>query len=98
ATLSEAQMAGADLDRADATAANFSGASLEKARLSSASLVGANLNGADLEGALLRRTDLSGADLTDVRGLTEAQLALACGNADTILPDGMSVRTCGAED
>ena len=74
------------------------GADLEQARLSSANLSGAMLAGADMKGALLRRTNLSGADLSRAEGVTEKQLSLACGDASTLLPEGMSIRVCRASD
>ena len=33
-------------------------------------------------------------DLTDVRGLDQADLDMACGNAETILPRGYKIRPC----
>jgi hypothetical protein len=42
----------------------------------------------------LGRTDLTGADLTGAVGLTQAQVRLACGNANTKLPPGLSVKPC----
>ncbi len=76
--------------------ASFRGADLTGARLSSADLTGADLTGADLSRAHLRRTNLSGADLTDVTGLTERRLAQACGDAATKLPEGFTIKPCGA--
>ena len=87
-------MAGADLDRAEAIGAIFAGADLSRARLSSTDLSGANLKGANLDGALLRRTNLSGADLSGAKGLSSKQLALACGDEATKLPEGLSVEVC----
>ena len=53
--------------------------------------VGATLTGARLEGAILTRTHIEDTDLTGTIGLTQAQLRLACGNAGTKLPPGLSV-------
>jgi hypothetical protein len=58
ASLSEADLVGANLSRRD-----LSGAKLHNADLSKAILVGTDLTGADLEGAILRSADLFGANL-----------------------------------
>lgn len=104
AHLRVARIAGADLARADLSAAdlisadlgrtNLTGANLTNANLIRASLVGATLTGAQLQGANLTRTHIEDTDLTRARGLTQAQLRLACGNANTKLPAGFSVKPC----
>ena len=40
------------------------------------------------------KTDLSGANLKDAKGLRQDQLDRACGDEDTILPEGLSVTAC----
>jgi len=62
--LSEANLEGADLWKADLSNSNLKGANLEGADLWKANLTGANLTGADLEGADLYGANLEGADLT----------------------------------
>ena len=62
-------------------------------------LTGINLHGANLKGALLAKTNLTGANLTgaDLRGtknLTQMQLDQACGNAQTKLPEGLTIKRC----
>jgi uncharacterized protein YjbI with pentapeptide repeats len=89
ANLSDADLISADLGRTDLTGANLANANLIRA-----SLVGANLTGARLEGANLTRTHIEDTDLSRVIGLTQAQLGLACGNANTRLPAGLSVKPC----
>ena len=42
----------------------------------------------------MNRTDVRGADLTGARGLTQAQVGRACGDASTRLPRGLTARTC----
>ena len=37
---------------------------------------------------------LSGADLHDAKNLTQTQLELACGDADTKLPEGLTIKPC----
>jgi len=90
---------GADFDRADAhlmcmSYADFSGASFRGTDLSAANLSHAKLDGADLTGARLTITSFKGTDLARAKGLTQAQLDAACGDADTRLPQGLTVRTC----
>jgi uncharacterized protein YjbI with pentapeptide repeats len=59
-------------------------ASLADTRLQGANLADANLEGANLSWAFPR-----GADLGEARGLTQAQLDAARGDARTQLPDGL---------
>lgn len=42
----------------------------------------------------LKATNISDADLSEVLGLTQSQLAEACGNHATRLPEGLSVPRC----
>lgn len=99
ARIAGANLAGADLSKADLISADLgrtdlTGASLANANLIRASLVGATLTGARFEGANLTRTHIEDTDLTGAIGLTQAQLRLACGNANTKLPAGLSVKPC----
>ena len=91
ASLINAKLTGARLNRADLTAAN-----LYNARLTGARLNGADLTGADLENADLISVDLRGANLNRARNLTQNQLAGACGDEKTKLPEGLMVRPCPA--
>jgi hypothetical protein len=52
----------------------------------------ANLSGQWLVGEDLRGANLTGADLRDARDLTQEQLDKACGNADTKLPGGLTLK------
>src|SRR5882724_4870416 len=93
-----------DLHGADFTGANallmcmsfadFTGVSFRGTELSGANLAGAKLNGADLTGAKTSITSFLGTDLTHVKGLTQAQLDVACGNAKTRLPPGLRIHRC----
>lgn len=90
---------GADFDNAKLVLAcmsyaDFKGATFRRADLSGANLAHADLDGADLTGAVLVSTSFKGTDLTRAKGLTQAQLDQACGDAATKAPAGMSVRTC----
>src|ERR1700761_3936825 len=95
----EHDLHGADFDGANATLmcmsfANFTDASFRGTELSGANLAGAKLDGADLTGAGTSITSFLGTDLTKVKGLTQAQLDVACGDAATKLPPGLHVHTC----
>jgi uncharacterized protein YjbI with pentapeptide repeats len=74
--------------------ANFKGATFRGADLSGANLAHAILDGADVTGAVMSITSIKGTDLTRVRGLTQNQLDTACGDADTKVPAGMTVKIC----
>jgi uncharacterized protein YjbI with pentapeptide repeats len=74
--------------------ANFSGATFRGTDLSGANLAHARLDGADLSGARLSITSIKGTDLSRARGLTQAQLDQACGDADTRVAPGLHVKTC----
>ncbi len=90
---------GANFDGANATLmcmsfANFRGASFRGTNLSAANLASAKLEGADLTGAETNITSFLGTDLTHVKGLTQAQLDKACGDAKTKVPPGFKVHFC----
>jgi uncharacterized protein YjbI with pentapeptide repeats len=74
--------------------ANFTNASFRDTELSGANLAGAKMDGADLTGAKTSITSFLGTDLRHVKGLTQAQLDVACGDDKTQLPPGMRVHTC----
>ena len=90
---------GADFTGADASLmcmsfANFTGVSFRDADLSGANMAGAKMAGADMTGAKTSITSFLGTDLRRVKGLTQAQLDVACGNAKTKLPPGLKIHTC----
>ena len=74
-----------DLYRADLSYANLENAILIKTNLEETILKGANVKSANF---LLSR--LHGADLSEVEGLTQEQVNLACLNEATILPDSLT--------
>ena len=99
ADFSSSSLFKADFRIADLMGANFSCAYLMHAQLQDAILINANLtysilHDADLTGARLTDADLSSADLGKTLGLKQAQLMNACGNPETILPNGLSVPLC----
>lgn len=97
--LSEAILIYANLSGADLTNANLSGAKLSGADLSGADLTNANLSGVvtlstDLSGATLFFANISGANLTGNKLSDPRQLSAACGNEETKLPEGFTIRIC----
>ena len=90
---------GADFTGADASLmcmsfANFTNVSFRNTDLSGANMAGAKMDGADLTGAKTSITSFLGTDLRKVKGLTQKQLDVACGNTKTKLPPGLKVHTC----
>jgi uncharacterized protein YjbI with pentapeptide repeats len=106
ANLTDAMLAGANLLHADLITAKLTGANLLDANLTAAHLTGADLTGADLTGADLADADLSYADLSganmraptayfsDAKNLTQTQLDKGCGNEQTKLPTGLTLKPC----
>ena len=95
----EHDLHGADFTGANATLmcmsfANFANVSFRGTELSGANLAGANMEGADVTGAGTSITSFLGTDLRHVKGLTQKQLDVACGDAKTQLPPGLHVHTC----
>jgi uncharacterized protein YjbI with pentapeptide repeats len=90
---------GADFTGADASLmcmsfADFRGARFRDTELSGANMAGAKMDGADLTGAKTSITSFLGTDLRHVKGLTQKQLDVACGDAKTKLPSGLRVHDC----
>jgi hypothetical protein len=73
---------------------NLSEASFRNTDLSHVDLSGAVLANADLSGAKLALANLQGADLSTAKGLTQAQIDRACGDAATRLPPRLHVSFC----
>jgi hypothetical protein len=97
ATLTFADLTGANLTRATLIYADLSNASLTGANLSGTKLIAANLTGANLSDADLTRAHLSGAHLSGALNLTQTQLDAACGNANTTLPEGLTLKPCSTD-
>ena len=95
----EHDLHGADFTGANATLmcmsfANFTGVSFRGAELSGANLAGAKMDGADVTGAGTSITSFLGTDLRHVKGLTQKQMDVACGDSKTLLPPGLHIHTC----
>lgn len=78
-----------DLQRADLTGADLTNATFAQAVLARTDLRGATLTGADFGEAYLLQLNIEGSDLSQSRGLTQAQIDLTCGNGATKLPAGL---------
>jgi len=89
ADLNHANLLLTKLEHANLMKADLSGANLHNAHLRIAELFLAKLKGANLSGANLSGADLSGANLTKAKGLDEA-----CGDENTKLPEGFTVKRC----
>jgi uncharacterized protein YjbI with pentapeptide repeats len=87
ATLSHARLDQAFLNFAQPSYANLSSADLYQANLNNAELSYANLSG-----ARLYQANLSGADLSRALNLTQTQLDEGCGNSNTKLPEGLTLK------
>jgi uncharacterized protein YjbI with pentapeptide repeats len=74
--------------------ANFKNSNFAHADLSGANLAHANVDGANFDGATLSITSLKGTDLSRARGLSQSQVDLACSDADTKLPAGLTPHLC----
>jgi len=104
ADASSSEFEGADFTETDLRRASFVDAHCPRARFERAMLANANGSGADFSRASfagadvtnmnLEGADISGADLRGARGLTQAQLDEACGDARTRLPRGLRVGQC----
>ncbi len=94
ADLSHANFAKADLSRADFDNAILSGASFAYANLSRADLSQANVEGTlGFDRAFMLLTRIEGLDLSRATGLDQSQIDIACGDAETKLPKGLTVPT-----
>jgi uncharacterized protein YjbI with pentapeptide repeats len=93
AILRDARLSGADLSDANLRGADLSHANLSGADLSDANLSGANLGKVVQYGAakIVYNANLSGANLSSAKNLTQTQLDKACGNANTKLPEGLTL-------
>ena len=92
--MNHTSFAGGDLRDVNAYGGVFSGASFAGANLTNATFVGAYLQGANFRGANLSGVNFSGAEMDHAVGLTQGQMAGACGDEATVLPRGLRLRPC----
>ena len=89
------ELVGIDLSvKSNKGASYLAGVDLSWADLGDANLSGAVFFAADLSGAVLSRADLSGANLEDANNLLQESLDHACGDEETELPDGLTIKPC----
>lgn len=93
-TFDGANFAGADLSVSNAFGGRFTRANFAGANLENASFVGAYLGYSNFAGAKLTGANFSGAEMVGARGLSQNQLNTACGDAQTLLPRGLSIPRC----
>lgn len=74
--------------------ASFEDVEFSNVVFSNTDLSGATFVNVDLSGVEFRTVYLSGANLRSARNIQPRLLEGACGNAETMLPDGMTVRAC----
>jgi uncharacterized protein YjbI with pentapeptide repeats len=91
AILTKADMTKAEFGRAVFSGADLAGADLSYANISRALFDGAVLSGVDLTGAYTLLAHFEGTDLSETVGLEQEQLEIACGDAETKLPDGLTL-------
>jgi uncharacterized protein YjbI with pentapeptide repeats len=95
-TARDAQFAGATLFGANLSQGHFEHANFRNANLIGVNLAGADLAGADVTAANFAHANIASSDLSQARGLTQAQLDVACGGPSTRLPPGLVARACKA--
>lgn len=93
ANLVGTNFAKAELSRVVLSNTKLANAMFQNANLSRTNLTGSTLDGADITGAYTYLMRIEGVDLSAVKGLTQAQLDIACGDAATRLPSGVSAST-----
>jgi uncharacterized protein YjbI with pentapeptide repeats len=89
AILNEAQFQGANLSGANFSKTDLTGAALDHAMLHLAKFQESVLHKASLHHAMLYQTQLQGIDLTEVEGLSQSQIDMACLDSATKLPKGL---------
>lgn len=81
---------------ADFTGAKVSNTDFSRANFTKAKLIDAIFENSTFRRAVFDEADLSGADLSTAIELTQEQLALACGNENTKLPEPLIITSCDA--
>ena len=90
AMLNEAQLQGANLSGTNFSSAHLSRADLDHAMLHLALFQNTDFHKTTLRHAMLSKTTFKESDLTDVIGLTQSQINMACVDGDTKLPKGLN--------
>jgi uncharacterized protein YjbI with pentapeptide repeats len=93
ADLSGADLSDGEFSRNSFNKTNLSGANLASAMLQRASFLEANLAGASFKHTYVYWARFAGVDLSQAKDLTQAQVDMACGDAQTKLPAGLTAPT-----
>jgi uncharacterized protein YjbI with pentapeptide repeats len=96
-TFDNSKFAGANMSVVNAFGIRAEHADFSDVNFEDAVLVGGSFNGAKFNNANFAKANLSGSDLSTATGLTQAQLNVACGDAETRLPKGLVLPACKAE-
>lgn len=94
-TFDDVNLTGANLSVSNLFGARFNRANFTNANFQHATAVGTYFGSSSFSGAQLDGANFSGADLSIAKGLTQAQLNRACGDASTRLPKGKTIPACG---
>lgn len=92
----QAKLGDADFTKADLGRSQFDGADVSGSRFSLANLARADFRGAvfarpvDFDRAFFFLARIEGVDLSAATGLTQWQVDMACGDAQTMLPSGLN--------
>lgn len=90
AQLNDAQLQGANLSGANFSQADLTEAKLDHAMLHLATFRKTDLHHASLRHAMLYKATFHEVDLTDVEGLTQSQINMACLDENTTLPKNLN--------
>ena len=90
ADLTGANFTKAELSRVVLTNSKIDKANFHYANLSRANLQNSTISGANMKGAYTFLMRIEGVDLSSVKGLTQDQLGIACGDDKTLLPAGLT--------
>lgn len=93
-TFDRAGFAGANMSVVNGFGLRAEDADFSKVNFADATLVGGWFGGSDFSAATFDNANLSGSDFETAKGLTQAQIDTACGDASTKLPKGLKLATC----
>jgi len=94
ANLSGAKLRNSRFEMSNLAFADLSAADLRDAEFTRVDFRNTKFGSSSLKNTMFTEVFLVGADLSKVRGLNEEQLASSCGNAQTKLPSGFSLKDC----
>ncbi len=95
ADFSKSVLLNIDMSKGEFSRVNFSNAQIGNINFDSSNLARSDFRGTEIsdslsmKGAFLFRTRFEGVDLSRINGLETWQLEMSCGNASTVLPEGM---------